>query len=243
VAWNTLSLLVIFVAVGWLVGRVRRDRDSILAANQRLSELLDSEARLARTDPITELPNWRAFDERLGVEIARARRSGAHLCVGYIDLDNFKRVNDRYGHGAGDALLRKIAQGVREVLRPEDDLARMGGDEFAFLLSTARADSLEEIGQRVLERVRQAAASYPDTQVTASVGMVCGLPLRRGQEELLTLADKAMYQAKQAGKGRVRSVVLDLELPPEALPSPPSTDQGTMPPDVHRAEGPDRSEE
>jgi diguanylate cyclase (GGDEF)-like protein len=209
VAWNSTTRLVIFLTVGWLVARVRASREALLAANRRLAALLGRESVLARTDPLTELPNWRAFEERLGAEIARARRSGMNLCVGYLDLDNFKRVNDRYGHGAGDALLRRIAASLGEALRPEDALARVGGDEFAFLMNGARPEDLEEIGRRLIERVQQLGQSYPGTDLGASVGLVCGLPLRRGQEELVNLADQAMYQAKQAGKGQVRLDFLD----------------------------------
>ncbi|HOX42508.1 MAG TPA: diguanylate cyclase [Myxococcota bacterium] len=213
VLWNTLSLLVIFVSVGLLVGRIRRDREAILAANRRLSELLASEATLARTDPITELPNWRAFEEQLGREIARARRIGQPLGVGYLDLDNFKRVNDRFGHGAGDALLRKIALTLRTALRPEDALARMGGDEFAFVLSEPRPEALEEIGARLVAQVRALAEAYPGTDLGASVGLAWGPTQGRGQEELIQRADQAMYQAKHAGKNRVQVVSYEPSLP------------------------------
>jgi diguanylate cyclase (GGDEF)-like protein len=224
VLWNTLSLLVIFISVGLLVGRIRRDREHILATNRRLSELLGRESTLARTDPITELPNWRAFEEQLGREIARARRSGDFLCVGYIDLDNFKQVNDHYGHGAGDALLRRIAAALRDLLRPEDALARVGGDEFAFAMSSAAPACLDEVGERLIERVRKIGTDFPSAHLGASVGMVCGLPLQLGQEDLMALADKAMYQAKHAGKGRVRVLAFGEEsaaLPMQpALPAP-----------------------
>ncbi len=221
VVWNSATRLLIFVAIGWLVARVRRDREAILAANRRLGELLDRESSLARTDPLTELPNYRAFEERLGHELARARRSGKPLCVGALDLDNFKRVNDRHGHGAGDLLLRRIAEALRQALRPEDALARVGGDEFAFVICEPTPAALEEIGARLVERVQALGEAYPGAGLGASVGMAHGRVQGRGQEELLRLADEAMYRAKQAGKGRVLVVSFDDgALPPPNPPEP-----------------------
>ena len=112
--WNGITRVVIFFSMGFLVSRLRVDRERLAALNARLQEFAAREAGLARTDPLTGLPNSRAFLETLAVEVARRRRSDLPLCVAYLDIDNLKRVNDTQGHAAGDELLRKVAGALRQ---------------------------------------------------------------------------------------------------------------------------------
>ena len=207
--WNEAAALSIFVIVGLSLATVRRERDRLQSANTRINQLLENEAKIARTDPLTGLPNSREFLERLAPELARSTRDGKPLGVMYVDLDNFKLVNDRHGHAAGDAVLRKIADALRSTLRGSDVPARLGGDEFSVLLWQPERDGVEAAGHRVLQAIEQAAADYPDCNVSASVGIAWFAKPPATPEETLKLADDAMYVAKESGKRRVNLVVLN----------------------------------
>ncbi|HET7772461.1 MAG TPA: GGDEF domain-containing protein, partial [Burkholderiaceae bacterium] len=150
----------------------------------RQQELMDRLEALARTDPLTRLPNRRAFEERLALEIHRAERSGGPLCLAIIDLDRFKQFNDTHGHPSGDALLKEAADAWRLHLRPADLLARFGGEEFIVLLP----DCALHDAQQMLLRVQQAT---PQGQ-TFSAGVTAW---RRGDDaaRMLERADRALY--------------------------------------------------
>jgi diguanylate cyclase (GGDEF)-like protein len=173
-------------------------------------------ARMALTDPLTGLANRALFLDRLDQAIARAKRTGHHPAVVFIDLDRFKTVNDSLGHEAGDEVLRSVASRLEEVVRGQDTVARLGGDEFAVLCDAPREP---ETAERLAERIAGAVArpitvtaqvpgSPPghEHQVTvhASVGVasVAGDHPTRATD-LLRDADMAMYDAKDGGGGRV----------------------------------------
>jgi diguanylate cyclase (GGDEF)-like protein len=150
--------------------------------------------KLAQHDPLTGAANRRAWDRALPVEMDRARRAGTPLAVALLDLDHFKRFNDTYGHQAGDQLLRSATEAWGSVLRSTDLLARYGGEEFAVLLPSSTLGEAVE----VLDRLRLAT---PLAQTFSA-----GVALWRGDEtsdQLVARADKALYQAKQAGRNRV----------------------------------------
>ena len=149
-------------------------------------------ARQARTDELTALPNRRAWDEAVVREIARAQRTGDPLCLALLDLDHFKAFNDRHGHQAGDAHLRRTAAAWRRELRTIDVLARYGGEEFGILLPSCDIEQARE----VLDRVRGATPGGE----TASAGVVA-YDLREDADALLARADRALYRAKHAGRG------------------------------------------
>ena len=201
--WNEATALVVFVVIGVAISTVRRERDLLKTANTRIQGLLENEQKIARTDPLTGLPNSREFMERLEPELARSRRAGSPLAVMYIDLDNFKLVNDRYGHAAGDALLKDIAEAMKKSLRGSDVAARLGGDEFAVLLWQPERAGSEQIGHRVLAALREAASEYADCDVGASIGIAWFASPPSQPSEIMQLADEAMYQAKEAGKNQV----------------------------------------
>lgn len=180
--WNGLSRLVIFVSQGQLVASLHRDRRR--------------EALLARTDTITGLPNPRAFLERL----ENAVRGGGKLCVMYIDLDNFKRVNDLFGHAAGDAVLERSARALRDTIRGNDIAARIGRDEFAALLRDIDAPAAEGIAARVLLKLARIGEEYPGSGLGGSAGFALTQGGTRA-EELIRAADDAMYEAKRKRKG------------------------------------------
>lgn len=161
--------------------------------------------RLATQDGLTELNNRRQFIELADREIERCRRTQGPLTVMMMDLDHFKQINDRYGHAVGDRVIRRFADQCRETLRASDLCGRLGGEEFAALLpDTALADALQ-----VAERLRTAVA---DTRLaieggalsfTVSIGLAQWRPGEHEIDEVLSRADKQLYQAKHEGRNRI----------------------------------------
>ncbi len=174
-----------------------------------ITALKESQQRLehmAHHDALTQLPNRTLLADRLQHAIARARRENQLLAVCYLDLDDFKPVNDRFGHAVGDKLLIEVTQRLRNCLRDNDTLSRLGGDEFVILLGSL--GSVEEC-EIVLRRIF-ASLSAPflvadvSTRVTASVGVTLFPVDYADPDTLLRHADQAMYTAKQAGRNRYR---------------------------------------
>ncbi|WP_027852606.1 diguanylate cyclase domain-containing protein [Marinobacterium litorale] len=151
-------------------------------------------------DQLTGLPNRHLFAQHLKQEIARSQRTGTRLAVVYCDLDGFKQVNDRFGHAAGDELLRLLGKRMRELIRDADILARIGGDEFALILPDCGPDEALEL---LLERlITNAAYDYRGTEVTLSLGACCSPDRGTDGSALLVQADQLMYRAKNQGKNR-----------------------------------------
>jgi diguanylate cyclase (GGDEF)-like protein len=157
-----------------------------------ISRLVSRLEGLARTDPLTGVPNRRVWEEELPRELERARRMGTGLCLAMIDLDNFKAYNDRHGHQAGDLVLKEAASRWRAQVRSTDLLVRYGGEEFTLLLPTC---ALED-AVRIIERLR---AVTP--QVTCSIG-VSAWDFHQSAAELFERADQALYVAKAEGRNR-----------------------------------------
>ena len=181
--------------------------------NARLHRIVE---RQALADSLTGLANRRSLEETLRAEIARSARFGDALCVVFADLDDFKQVNDEYGHPAGDEVLKEFAAALRSTVRESDVAGRWGGEEFALVLTGTDADG----GVRLAERARVAIASRPvrlpggqEVTVTASFG-VAAFPDHREPGELLAAADSALYEAKRTGKNKV---VRALESTPEEI--------------------------
>jgi diguanylate cyclase (GGDEF)-like protein len=211
--WNSMSRLAMLIAMAAMVVRIREDRRRLKDVNTRLSRLLDAEEKLARTDPLTGLPNRRAFLERLADELARARRGGHPVSIAYIDIDNFKRINDDKGHVQGDEFLKQMAEAIRETIRASDVAARLGGDEFAVLFTDAKRSAVEPLARRLLSRTRALGERHPGLDVGASVGMAWFEAAPDAPEQLLDRADGAMYEAKSAGKHRFALWAGDAEKP------------------------------
>jgi diguanylate cyclase (GGDEF)-like protein/PAS domain S-box-containing protein len=153
-------------------------------------------------DFLTGLSNRRRFEQELAQEVERAARYGAAGAVLLIDLDNFKEVNDRFGHMAGDDLLKGVAGLLRHRMRHTDTLARVGGDEFAVLLPHTGADQAQVVADEFVKALgRQTAVlATQSIRITASVGVA--LFDQAGTKDVLARADLAMYEAKQAGRNR-----------------------------------------
>lgn len=161
--------------------------------------------RLASQDPLTGLPNRRPFEQRLAAEIANAIRHDRSLSLALLDLDNFKSINDRFGHPAGDRALMQTAERLREILRRGELLVRLGGEEFAWILPETDLDG----AWAAAERARQAIAGRPFDEVgalTISVGVTPRGDLTK-PEGMYERADQALYVAKR--EGRNRSVIWD----------------------------------
>ena len=197
-----------FVSLGFLsahawVERRRRMRYewNMVRANLNLRQSVALMERLVRVDALTGLDNRRVWFEKLDAEWHRAHRCGSHPAVIMLDVDALEAVNDHYGHSAGDGLLRQVGELLQQSLRTSDVVARLGGDEFAVLLP--HVSSTEAVG--VAEKMRGAVAARLPGGVTVLVGVasaqdVPGLDARA----LIQCADRALYDAKAAGRNRVR---------------------------------------
>ncbi|MCF4151480.1 diguanylate cyclase [Dethiosulfovibrio sp. F2B] len=175
-----------------------------LSVARRILELQDKLAFFANHDQLTKLLNRHALFERLSGEMARSDREGTPLTLGLLDLDHFKRINDTYGHLAGDRVLRSIAKILCRELRPYDVIGRYGGEEFVMVLPGASSEE----GYRILDRIRERIGDRPlkldDDRVELTVSM--GLAeYRQGMtmDGLIARADEAMYRAKDAGRDKV----------------------------------------
>lgn len=188
-AWNMLIRFGFFVIVMLLLARLR--------------EAYRVERELARTDRITGAANSRHFYELAQSELDRARRFGHPFTVAYIDLDNFKEVNDRFGHTRGDEVLRVVSSTARRHLRATDVVARIGGDEFALLLSGTDPAG----AQAVIPKIRSSLVAAMQNRrwpVTFSIGVVTFTAPPSSVDAMIHLADELMYAVKSNGKNAVR---------------------------------------
>jgi len=176
-------------------------------SGQRLSQELKQVRVLSLTDELTELPNRRAFIQRLEEELQRARRYKSSFCVAMIDLDHFKRINDTYGHAAGDEILRKYANNILSILRRSDMVARYGGEEFAIIFPNASIDEAQQALEKVRARAVKTVIEF-NNDIIHTPGFSAGLVLCDSTEDAETLikrADEMLYAAKEKGRNRVES--------------------------------------
>ena len=165
---------------------------------------------LSLTDELTRLYNYRFFTIQLEIEIARTRRTGHSCSLMMIDLDNFKQLNDSYGHVVGNNFLVEVARTIGQKLRPIDILCRYGGDEFAVIMPATGLFDAMRIGQRLRESMSRIPWKIDDA-VSASIGLAEYQPDSKHEAgEFVDMADRALYEAKKNGKNRIC-----FEAPPE----------------------------
>jgi diguanylate cyclase (GGDEF)-like protein len=167
---------------------------------------------MALTDPMTGLYNRRYFDQALDQEIKRCRRYNRAFSLLLLDIDHFKRVNDTYGHGAGDEIIKQVAELIHNNLRGLDVVARVGGEEFAVILPETPPQNLNVVVQRLLREMRGAkpaasAMAKKGERVTFSVGVGVFKGGEAGSLKLMKAADKSLYQAKRQGRDRCGAIV------------------------------------
>ena len=156
----------------------------------------------AQTDPLTGLFNHRAFHERLRQALAEASRSHDVISLLMLDIDDFKRVNDVYGHGAGDEILRSLADTLKDAVRASDVVYRLGGEEFAIVIASRSPESAEQLANRLVERV-ESTEFNPAGRITISVGLARGPEHAMNPRELIACAEAAMMTAKARGKNQI----------------------------------------
>jgi diguanylate cyclase (GGDEF)-like protein len=188
------NLLVMAIAFGAI---------ALLGATQR--DWLRRERAISRTDNLTGLLNGRGFYEAAAVELARSARYRHPLTLAYVDLDDFKVINDRFGHARGDAILVTIGRALRRACRSSDVVGRLGGDEFVVLFPETDRDAAEAALVKLHARVKE-AGSQEGPPVTASIGSVSFAKPPAEVELLVHEADTVMYAAKASGRGSLRCV-------------------------------------
>lgn len=177
-----------------------------IAAVLETARVQEERLELANSDPLTGLANRRRFEDRLAQAWRRAQRSGDGLSLLLLDLDHFKAINDERGHAAGDHVLVKVAECLQGLVRQDDTLARIGGEEFAVIACSADETPARQLGER-LRRAVETLTMHPDEgppiRVTLSVGVATIDPVDDEPAGLFKRADQALYEAKKSGRNRV----------------------------------------
>lgn len=176
-----------------------------IAINVRLHQQLQDMKVLACTDELTSVFNRRTFIDEGRRKLKTFRETEASFYLGILDLDNFKQLNDRYGHDAGDMALREMTQCVKRQIRQQDLLARIGGEEFAVLLSACADHEMLQIFERIREAISRLELEYEGYQLgfTTSIGITRVQASDLNLEDIVKRADKALYSAKVAGRNRI----------------------------------------
>lgn len=204
--WIFASLVVALLALITVRARLNQHNRTRLRLEQMVKEKTTDLETMARQDPLTNLGNRRAFDERLQHELSRCRRDGTYLSLAILDVDYFKEVNDTYLHTVGDKVLIRLAEVLRDEIRDIDYVARWGGEEFAVLITNSELEVAKEASERMRERI--AATSFKDLvedmKITVSIGVASSYHYA-DHAGLLVAADQALYQAKSAGRNRMES--------------------------------------
>ncbi len=195
-AWNVISTLLFFLAVAALLHKTHL--------------LWENEKTLSRTDPLTGAVNLRAFCELVEYEMLRSQRDKVPFSLAYLDLDDFKQINDTYGHAAGDALLRSIVSNILGHLRRTDVVGRLGGDEFAIFFPATDQTLVQGVVQKVRQELTELMkeCAWP---TTFSMGVVTCTGCVHDLEKLISYADMLMYEVKRAGKNDIRYAVYEPE--------------------------------
>jgi diguanylate cyclase len=186
--------------------RMRARMDEMEGEARKLQARLTDEKRLSMLDPLTQIPNRLAYEQRVTDELERWKRFGQETCVAAWDIDEFKNINDSYGHRAGDRVLAVVAEALAKSIRATDFIARYGGEEFVLLLPGTTVAEAVRLANQMREAIGQIGFHFRGTPVSVTIS--CGVTAMREAdtpEEVFDRADKAMYKAKDAGRNRVVS--------------------------------------
>lgn len=200
--YKVLNSVLAIASVIFLIGRLKlREEKNVIEFKRRGDALV----RMATTDKLTSASNRHAFFELADTIYQNSRQFGTPISLLFIDIDHFKQINDRYGHGFGDVVLKRLSETLRGCLRTSDVNCRYGGEEFVLLLANADGDMAQRVAQRIMDQVRAIRfAEYPDFRFTVSIGVSSMVPADPpGIDRLIRNADKAMYCAKQSGRDRI----------------------------------------
>jgi len=209
--WNELEIVPVANEKGWYTHWVSVQRD--ITERKLIEEQLH---QLAFYDPLTKLPNRRLLNDRLSQAIASSKRSGYYGALMFLDMDNFKQLNDSYGHELGDILLVEVANRLTDCVREIDTIARFGGDEFVIVLYEldVNKDEAKIRAAIVAEKVRATLAQpylltlhseeIIEHHCAASIGVNLFIGDEISESDILKWADTAMYQAKEAGRNLIR---------------------------------------
>ncbi len=188
--------------------RLRQQERELEVLNARLARINASLEELTVTDPLTDVGNRRAFDEKLSNELARARRGEIPLALLMVDVDYFRRFNDRYGHGAGDRCLTSVAKVMADTARrPADFVARFGGEEFCIILPDTDPDGAQSVADKIIKGIAELGISHEVSDVakhvTVSIGLAAAGPVDN-PEQLLARASQALHAAKKGGRNQMQ---------------------------------------
>lgn len=190
--------------IPWVNGMTRFGVYALVAyLTSSLREVLIREYEMARHDPLTGLLNRRSFFEVGVSEAARAKRYGHSLGIIFLDLDNFKRLNDARGHEVGDQALKAVSNALLQILRSSDSAARLGGDEFSVVLPETSSQASIKTGHKVAQALCASLKNF--TPVSVSVGIACFDKVSEDFPHMVSAADALMYEIKKEGKGGVRA--------------------------------------
>lgn len=209
-----ISYLVVAIISSWVEYHGSRSHQALLLEQKLLNEeierrkILEKELqRLAKTDPLTSLYNRGYFFESAEKELNRTQRYNTSICLAILDIDHFKRINDTYGHPVGDVVLQAIAKHCLLNVRETDLVARLGGEEFAFLLLHVNADEARikmDTLRREISEIKVPYDGGKTLSVTVSIGLALYTPSIKQFDELYIQADEKLYEAKNAGRNCVR---------------------------------------
>lgn len=194
--WNIVSTSVFFMAIAAFLNKTR--------------QLWENEKTLSSTDPLTGAKNLRAFTGLAEHEILRSCRDGLPFSLAYFDLDNFKAVNDNFGHNAGDKLLRSIVDNMVKNLRRTDIVGRLGGDEFAIFFPETNQDSVRVVMEKICSDVNRQMEEM-EWATTFSMGVITCSSGVYSFQKLIKKVDRLMYEVKHSGKNNIRFLLCSEE--------------------------------
>lgn len=210
----SISYLVVAIISSWVEYHGARSHQALLLEQKLLNEeierrkILEKELkRLAQTDTLTSLFNRGYFLASAEKELKRAQRYNTSICLAILDIDHFKQINDTFGHPVGDNVLQVIARYCQHKVRGTDIVARLGGEEFAFLLLHVNADEAKAKMETLRREISEIKVPYDGEKtlsITVSIGLALNHPAMKDFDELYIQADEKLYEAKDSGRNCVR---------------------------------------